>query len=117
MVLAMSSNVYELTETVMDDGNVVVIDLHTCQEVLPKSKSEFAFNTVTKGWEYRFDLPPSHYAIIKQEDEDVVIYKVIVSHVGAPVKVKVYDDVDDVESVKQWVKFVMCYACGSDRYG
>ena len=67
----MSSNVFELIETVMNDGKIVVIDLRTCQEVPPKTKGVFVLYTSTKGWEYRFDLPPSHYALIKQEDEDL----------------------------------------------
>ncbi len=103
---------HELIETVMDDGNVVVIDLRNCQEVPPKTKGVFVLYTGLKGWEYRFDLAPGHYALIKQEDENVVIYKVVVPHIGAPVKVMVHEDVDDnIEDVKQWVKFVMCYAC------
>jgi len=111
MAMGMSTNVFELIETVMDDGKIVLIDLRNCQEVPPKTKGVFVLYTGTKGWEYRFDLPPSHYALIKQEDEDITIYKVVVPHLGAPVKVKVHEDVDDIEDVKQWVKFVMCYAC------
>jgi len=96
----------------MDDGKIVVIDLRNCQEVPPKSKGVFVLYTGAKGWEYRFDLPPSHYAIIKQEDEDVVIYKLLLPPRGIPLKVRVHEDVDDnIEDVKQWVKFVMCYAC------
>jgi len=112
MAMGMSTNVFELIETVMDDGKIVVIDLRNCQEVPPKSKGVFVLYTGTKGWEYRFDLPPSHYAIIKQEDEDVVIYKLLLPPRGIPLKVRVHEDVDDnIEDVKQWVKFVMCYAC------
>jgi len=108
----MSSNIFELIETVMGDGNVVVIDLRSCQEVPPKTKGVFVLYTGAKGWEYRFDLSPSHYAIIKQEDEDVVIYKLLLPPRGTPVKVKVHEDADDdIESVEQWVRFVMCYAC------
>ncbi len=113
----MSSNVFELIETVLDDGSVVVIDLRTCKEVPPKLKGVFLLYTGSKGWEYRFNLAPGHYALIKQEDEDITIYKVIVPHVGAPVKVMVHEDVDDnIEDVKQWVKFVMCYACEGGEY-
>jgi len=112
MAMGMSTNVFELIETVMDDGKIVVIDLRNCQEVPPKSKGVFVLYTGAKGWEYRFDLPPSHYAIIKQEDEDVVIYKLLLPPRGIPLKVRVHEDVDDnIEDVKQWVKFVMCYAC------
>ena len=60
-------NKYELVETTLGDGNVVVIDLRNCHEVPPKTKGVFVLYTGTKGWEYRFDLPPSHYALIKQE--------------------------------------------------
>jgi hypothetical protein len=113
----MSSNVFELIETVLDDGNVVVIDLHNCQEVPPKMKGVFILYSGAKGWEYRFDLLSGHYALIKQEGEDITIYKVIVPRRGTPVKVKVHEDVDDnIEDVKQWVKFVMCYACGGDEH-
>jgi hypothetical protein len=117
--MGMTSNVFELIETVLGDGGVVVIDLRTCQEVPPKTKSVFVLYTGAKGWEYRFDLPPGHYALIKQEDEDITIYKMIVPPRGTPVKVRVHEDVDDIESVKQWVRFVMCYVCngGEHVYG
>ena len=117
MAMGMSTNVFELIETTLDDGKIVVIDLRTCQEVPPKTKGVFVLYTGLKGWEYRFDLSPSHYALIKQEDEDITIYKVIVPHVGVPVKVKVHEDADeDIESVKRWVRFAMCYVCGGDEH-